>query len=311
MATEAKRLYRSDDRAIAGVCAGIAEYCDIDPVIARILAVLLTISSLGIVALVYVVLWLVLPCRVGADAPIACDAYLRAQPHEGAQAPRCAPAIRPGSRPIPPVGHPAWNAEYAAFAQGQAAPAARPARYEAVSRAGGAAPCEARAGMGGITRLCVWAGVTLLAIGISVLLGTIVTGVEWWQLWPCMVILAGVVKMVVPARRTLRMRRFSHGLAIFSTGVLLLALTVGLLDWRTVARTLGTLWPMLLIAAGLGLIARAVHDELFSLAGSLCLVAVCVCAMTAFAVPGDVQYVMVRLPFLDGSAYVFDINPWR
>ena len=36
-----KRLYRSeDDRMIAGVCAGLAEYVDIDPTIVRLLFVL-------------------------------------------------------------------------------------------------------------------------------------------------------------------------------------------------------------------------------------------------------------------------------
>ena len=36
-----KRLYRSEDnRMIAGVCAGLAEYIDIDPTIVRLLFVL-------------------------------------------------------------------------------------------------------------------------------------------------------------------------------------------------------------------------------------------------------------------------------
>jgi len=36
-----KRLHRSeDDRMIAGVCAGLAEYIDIDPTIVRLLFVL-------------------------------------------------------------------------------------------------------------------------------------------------------------------------------------------------------------------------------------------------------------------------------
>ena len=36
-----RRLYRSrDDRMVAGVCAGLAEYIDIDPTIVRLLFVL-------------------------------------------------------------------------------------------------------------------------------------------------------------------------------------------------------------------------------------------------------------------------------
>ena len=40
MASEYKRLYRStDDRMIAGVCAGIADYFGIDPTLVRLLFV--------------------------------------------------------------------------------------------------------------------------------------------------------------------------------------------------------------------------------------------------------------------------------
>lgn len=43
-----KRLYRSRQSCIiAGVCGGIAEYFNIDPSIVRILAVLLSIGSIG------------------------------------------------------------------------------------------------------------------------------------------------------------------------------------------------------------------------------------------------------------------------
>ena len=48
-----KRLYRSRQSCIiAGVCGGIAEYFNIDPSIVRILAVLLSIGSIGTGAIV-------------------------------------------------------------------------------------------------------------------------------------------------------------------------------------------------------------------------------------------------------------------
>lgn len=57
----AKRLYRSRrDRKIAGVCGGIAEHFDIDPVLVRVLAVVLLLcGSAGLLA--YIVLWIVVP----------------------------------------------------------------------------------------------------------------------------------------------------------------------------------------------------------------------------------------------------------
>jgi phage shock protein C len=61
----AKRLYRSrNERLIAGVCGGIAEYFDIDPVIVRIVAVILLLPG-GLPGFVpYVILWVIVP-----DAP--------------------------------------------------------------------------------------------------------------------------------------------------------------------------------------------------------------------------------------------------
>jgi len=59
-----KRLYRSrTDRKIAGVCGGLAEYFDIDPVIVRIIAFALLLPG-GLPGFVpYVVLWIVVPYK--------------------------------------------------------------------------------------------------------------------------------------------------------------------------------------------------------------------------------------------------------
>ncbi len=56
-----KRLYRStDDKMIAGVCGGIAEYFDIDPVIVRLVFVALLVGA-GSGFLAYLVLYVVVP----------------------------------------------------------------------------------------------------------------------------------------------------------------------------------------------------------------------------------------------------------
>lgn len=56
-----KRLYRSkDNQMIAGVCAGLGDYFNIDPTVIRLIFVLATIfGGYGIVA--YIILWIVLP----------------------------------------------------------------------------------------------------------------------------------------------------------------------------------------------------------------------------------------------------------
>jgi len=56
-----KRLIRSrDDRMLFGVCAGLAHYLNIDPIIVRLLVVLLTLWN-GIGVLAYVVLAIIMP----------------------------------------------------------------------------------------------------------------------------------------------------------------------------------------------------------------------------------------------------------
>lgn len=56
-----KRLYRDEHRkTIGGVCAGLAEYFDIDIAIVRALF-LLTFIFMGTGLMVYIVLWIVLP----------------------------------------------------------------------------------------------------------------------------------------------------------------------------------------------------------------------------------------------------------
>ena len=52
---------RSNDRVIAGVCGGIAEYLDFDPVMVRIAYAFLTLFTAFSGLIFYVVLWLVMP----------------------------------------------------------------------------------------------------------------------------------------------------------------------------------------------------------------------------------------------------------
>lgn len=60
---QTKRLYRSvNDRMIAGVCGGIAEYFQIDPTIVRIIAVVLSLGSFFSLSLLpYIVCAIVIP----------------------------------------------------------------------------------------------------------------------------------------------------------------------------------------------------------------------------------------------------------
>ena len=67
MANEYKRLYRSvEDRMIAGVCAGIADYFDIDPTLIRLIFVLGFFVTGSGLFWAYVIMMIVVPEYVPA-----------------------------------------------------------------------------------------------------------------------------------------------------------------------------------------------------------------------------------------------------
>jgi phage shock protein C len=56
-----KRLYRSrNDRMIAGVCGGIAQYLKVDPTVVRIVTVIVALLP-GPAIVAYLIAWLIVP----------------------------------------------------------------------------------------------------------------------------------------------------------------------------------------------------------------------------------------------------------
>lgn len=57
-----KRLRKSRNRVIAGVCGGMAEWLGWDPILVRVLYVLVSFFSAAFPGiLVYIILWIVMP----------------------------------------------------------------------------------------------------------------------------------------------------------------------------------------------------------------------------------------------------------
>ena len=54
-----KKLYKSNNRMICGVCAGLAEYLGIDPTVVRLIWAALGLTGTGIV--LYIIAALVMP----------------------------------------------------------------------------------------------------------------------------------------------------------------------------------------------------------------------------------------------------------
>ena len=62
-----KKLTRSSNRMIAGVCAGIAEYFGWDPTLLRIVYILAKFFTDFAGVIIYIILWIVVPGKRSSD----------------------------------------------------------------------------------------------------------------------------------------------------------------------------------------------------------------------------------------------------
>jgi phage shock protein C len=71
---------RRDNRIIAGVCAGLADYLSVDVNLVRVLVVVLTLFTAGTGILAYLVAWAVIP-EDGQKTSIAEDMINKNRPN--------------------------------------------------------------------------------------------------------------------------------------------------------------------------------------------------------------------------------------
>lgn len=178
-----QRFYRSNNRILGGVCAGLAEGFHVDPLWVRI-AFLLLVLLQGAGLFVYVVLWLVMPerfegggqrngfdamtadlRRIWSDVQQALGSNSRrasspATPPASASAPNSHPASQPSPSPPSPVAAPPGPQSHGVW-QNQS----------------------------------VVVGVILVVIGLAVLGGNIGI-IEWSLVWPAALITVGIVILI-------------------------------------------------------------------------------------------------------------------
>lgn len=59
--TQPKRLVRSQDRWLGGVCGGLARYFGVDANLVRLIVVIGTILGFGSLIIAYIVAWILMP----------------------------------------------------------------------------------------------------------------------------------------------------------------------------------------------------------------------------------------------------------
>lgn len=99
------RLSRSSsERMVAGVCGGLAEYFNIDPVIVRLIFVLVTLTS-GLGLLIYLLLWMIIhvaqPFRVSAQSSRAAASLTRRSANSVSNSRRRQPSLASNSHRRP------------------------------------------------------------------------------------------------------------------------------------------------------------------------------------------------------------------
>jgi len=303
-----KRLYRSDNSVIAGVCGGIAEYFDLDPTLIRLLTVFLVLAGLGVPVLAYIIAIVVIPTRSGdyhsyIDVQPAASSSGTTNPTGFSGSPNTAGASDVAGSPD--VANPANSPGAANFASSpdaagfsaaaassssynapgtygfcnnatQSAPqaAASPGRAytssnpEAYDAVATDEPDPAKAKSRSSIRVGVSTGIILVCIGTLALLGTFFD-ISFWRFWPLIIFVIGFIVLCTPGDKGWSLSRAGHGISIIAISIVLLLWTFGIVGIGAFWRAFIYLWPILLIVIGLSIIGSATKKSIFKLFGSL------------------------------------------
>ena len=212
-----RRLYRSRNAVLGGVCAGIAERIDADAIVVRILAILLCLVTLGLVVLVYVALWARLPLEPEGPEPF--DVM-----------PERAESSAYGVVP---------------FDEGDAAER---------RLLNGASRSE---GLPIVVRLAVAVALMLLFLVVSMNVSPFLPGSLWWQFWPLGIMIVGLFLIVIPIKGSSEALWHALGIMLTSLSAMLLPAALGIVSWEVLPGTIVSIWPILavvVVALAIGIV---------------------------------------------------------
>ena len=124
-------------------------------------------------------------------------------------------------------------------------------------------------------------GVALIVIGAVFIAARFMPGVYWWNLWPVFVVVGGLVHVVTPGPfERWGVHRLTEGAWVALIGGVLLGNTTSYVSWN-VWWLLLSLWPVLLVAAGLKLLGRGLQQSWLRAVAGLVLVGALLFAIAA------------------------------
>jgi phage shock protein C len=172
-------LRRGSDRIIGGVCSGLAVYFGVDPLLVRVVFVILALVPPSIGILLYLVLWFLMEPPQDGPAPTTTRSVaerLRAMGDDIRQDFRTGFSRSQGSGAPPPAsGDPA----------GGPAPSGPPAHHGRWGPYGNRPPG-------------LWAGIILILLGAYFLLTNlgVLSNLRWDLFWPAVLIALGLLLLV-------------------------------------------------------------------------------------------------------------------
>ncbi|HET6352053.1 MAG TPA: hypothetical protein VFG89_07995 [Coriobacteriia bacterium] len=119
----------------------------------------------------------------------------------------------------------------------------------------------------------------LIVIGSVILAAQFIPGVAWWNAWPLIIVVAGVIHAFTPGDEGWGVHRLFDGLVTVSWGLVFLAITTGYVGFGVMWSIL-RLWPVLLIAIGFDLLGKALRLSWVRVLGSLAIIAALAFAVT-------------------------------
>ncbi|HBT95976.1 MAG TPA: hypothetical protein DEB24_07875 [Coriobacteriia bacterium] len=254
-----KRLYKSDDPVIAGICGGLAEYLDLDPTLVRILYVIICFVGLGFPVILYLIIMFIMPKK-----PMG---YYIDVPGSASQA-------GSSTGPLPGLS--------ACSSPGSAYTTANPEAFDVTT----ANPEAENKGIGAGVQVGLVFGVAFIGIGLFALLKT-VFGVSLWHFWPMILVAIGLVVLLTPNRKGWSLSRAGNAIFLITLAVVLQFWNFGFLTLTTLLHVIFMMWPVLLVLIGLGILTAVTGKNIFSLLGSLLVSAALIAGVWFFGdVPG-------------------------
>ena len=252
-------------RVIGGVCSGIAEYFDVDAVLARVTAIVLALLSTGLVVIPYIALWVILPSPSSDFTPVDVDPVSVSSErynhvvdsHDRRSAPQGSSyGVYAGAGHIPPQP-PVGGSE-------QAGPQPRPCMYSQPTPVAAEKPDRKTSSylLPGILFL----GLSVLFFACAKVLTFITPVASVAQFFPFIFVVCGITLMVCPFKRSSLVPRICVLLFCLELCVLFLSYSTGVVHVEDMA-SLGDLTILLWFALGcLSVAALVFCDDRLSLA---------------------------------------------